>query len=113
MLCGWLAAREGFGSLQTNCSKSFSDENRYLAIEQVSETVWTTATVHLCSNFHLLIDFYSICFKGLIKFNIKKICTRENRCLDRNSLECLRGLVMLPWAVSGFVIVVADKILKA
>lgn len=71
--------------------------------------------LHLCSNFYLLTDFYLICCKSSIKFNIKKICTyvRENRCLDRTPWSASLGLVTLPWAVSGFVIMVADKILKA
>lgn len=30
--------------LQTSCSKSFSEENRDPAMEQVSKAVWTTAT---------------------------------------------------------------------
>lgn len=45
--------------IQRNCSILFSEENRYLGMEQISKAVWTTGTVHLCFNFHLLTDFFN------------------------------------------------------
>lgn len=41
------------------------------------------------------------------------ILMKESMSLDRTPLECLPGLLMLPWVVPGFVITVAEKVLEA